>query len=61
MFVQLGLQLKSDMSIRIYSDASIAENPLLVAVHAGIETCFVPEIRMNEPLFDPWPMNIDLK
>jgi len=31
MFVQLGLQLISDMSIRIYSEASIAENPLLSA------------------------------
>ena len=29
MFVQLGLQLISDMSIRIYSEANIAENPLL--------------------------------
>ena len=32
MFVKLGLQLISDMSIRIYSEASIAENPLLAAV-----------------------------
>ena len=32
MFVQLGLQLISDMSMRIYSEASIAENPLLGAL-----------------------------
>ena len=32
MFVQLGLQLISDMSMRIYSEASIAESPLLGAV-----------------------------
>jgi len=32
MFVQLGLRLSSDMSIRIYSEASIAENPLLAVV-----------------------------
>jgi hypothetical protein len=32
MFGQLGLQLISDISMRIYSEASIAENPLLVAV-----------------------------
>ena len=32
MFVQLGLQLISDMSMRICSEASIAENPLLHAV-----------------------------
>lgn len=29
MFVQLGLWPSSDMSMRIYSAASIAENPLL--------------------------------
>jgi hypothetical protein len=33
MFVKLGLQLISDISMRIYSSASIAENPLL-GVHA---------------------------
>ena len=32
-FVQPGLQLISDMSIRIYSLASIAANPMLAAVH----------------------------
>src|SRR5688572_27665426 len=32
MFVKMGLQLISDMSIRICSEASIAENPLLAAV-----------------------------
>ncbi len=32
MFVQLGLQLISDISMRTYSEASIAENPLLAAV-----------------------------
>ena len=32
MFVKLGLQLIRDMSMRIYSEASIAENPLLAAV-----------------------------
>jgi hypothetical protein len=32
MFVQMGLQLISDMSMRIYSEASMAENPLLAAV-----------------------------
>ena len=32
MFVKLGLQLNSDMSIRICSEASIAESPLLAAV-----------------------------
>jgi hypothetical protein len=32
MFVKLGLQLISDMSMRIYSEASIAESPLLAAV-----------------------------
>jgi hypothetical protein len=31
MFVQLELQLISVISIRIYSEASIAENPLLAA------------------------------
>ena len=29
MFVKLGLQLISDISMRIYSKASIAENPFL--------------------------------
>src|SRR4030095_9577272 len=33
MFVLLGLQLNSDMSMRIYSTASIAENPMLAAVY----------------------------
>jgi len=32
MFVQLGLQLNSDMSMRICSEASIAESPLLAVV-----------------------------
>jgi len=32
MFVQLGLQLISVISMRIYSEASIAESPLLAAV-----------------------------
>ena len=32
MFVQLGLKLISDMSMRIYSEASIAESPLLGVV-----------------------------
>jgi hypothetical protein len=36
MFVQLGLQLISDMSMRIYSEASIAESPLLGA-HAFLK------------------------
>jgi len=31
MFVQLGLQLISDMTMRIYSEAGIAESPLLYA------------------------------
>jgi len=31
MFVQLGLSLNSDMSMRICSEASIAESPLLAA------------------------------
>ena len=31
MFGQMGLQLIGDMSMRIYSEASIAENPLLSA------------------------------
>ena len=38
MFGQLGLQLISDMSVRICSEASIAENPLLAAVF--YENCF---------------------
>jgi hypothetical protein len=29
MFVQLGLQLISDMSMRICSEVSVAENPML--------------------------------
>jgi hypothetical protein len=32
LFVQPGLQPISDMSMRIYSSASIAENPMLAAV-----------------------------
>jgi hypothetical protein len=32
MFIQLGLQLNSEMSMRIYSEAGIAKNPLLAAV-----------------------------
>ena len=32
MFGQMGLQLSSDMSMRMYSVASIAENPLLAVV-----------------------------
>jgi len=33
MFGQLGLQLISDMSMRMCSEASIAESPLLYAVY----------------------------
>jgi len=32
MIVKLGLKLNSDISLRIYSEASIAESPLLCAV-----------------------------
>jgi len=35
MFVRLGLQLISDMSMRIYSEASIAENLLLGEYFSG--------------------------
>ena len=38
MFVQLGLKLNSDMSMRIYSEASIAKNPLLAA--CGSLVCY---------------------
>jgi hypothetical protein len=38
LFVQLGLQLRSDMTIRIYSSASIAENPMLCAVEKNEST-----------------------
>ena len=47
MFVQLGLQLNSDMSIRAYSEASIAESPLL---HAGFFYCVNVKIDLSNKL-----------
>jgi len=35
LFVQPGLQMISDMSMSIYSSASIAENPMLCVVPLG--------------------------
>jgi len=38
MFVQAGLQMISDMSIRIYSKASIAENRMLAVRFSSLPT-----------------------
>jgi hypothetical protein len=44
-----------------HSSDGILASYLLAAVHAGIQTCLYQKIRMNKPLFVPWPVNIDLK
>jgi hypothetical protein len=45
LFVQHELQMISDMSIRIYSSASIAENPMLAAVISMISVSLIEEIQ----------------
>jgi hypothetical protein len=48
----MGLKLISDMSMRIYSEASIAENPLLAAV-LFVVTLIFSRFEMHIHLFHP--------